>query len=82
MSRSPFFFKDKFNLVKVCLHSFKSCLGSINARIWAILDKCPPNYALLFKEIFNENDITIIDVNGIGNKRTFELQFDILLNQK
>ncbi|MFX1500547.1 MAG: glycosyltransferase family 2 protein, partial [Promethearchaeota archaeon] len=82
MSRNPFFFKDKYNLVKVCLNSFKSCLGSIKTKIWVLLDNCPPKYTLLFKKVFDEKNLKIIELNGIGNRRTFELQFDILVNQE
>ena len=50
ISKSPAIFsKDKDKLAEFCLKSFKNSLGSLKAKIFAILDKCPQEYEELFK---------------------------------
>ena len=83
ISREPLIFEeDKYQLVKFCLNSFKKSLGTLKVKIWFLLDSCPPEYELLVKNYFNEEDLEILNLNKYGNEATFKLQIDILLNQE
>jgi hypothetical protein len=73
---------DKWKLSELCLRSFRDSLGDIRAKVFVILDKCPPEYKTLFLKYFAEKDIEFIEQNGIGNARTFALQIQLLLEQK
>jgi hypothetical protein len=73
---------DKLRLAEVCLRSFRESLGSIRAKIWAILDGCPQEYRVLFERTFPKEDLVIVEVEGIGNQSTFAQQIDILLSQQ
>lgn len=77
----PIFKNNKKKLAEFCLKSFKSCLGPLKVKIWAILDNCPPDYEDMFRENFDESDLEIIKLNGVGNVATFLMQINILLNQ-
>jgi len=77
----PIFKNDKRKLAESCLKSFKNCLGNLKVKLWVILDNCPPDYENIFRENFDESDLEIIRLNGVGNMATFLLQLDILLNQ-
>ena len=82
ISKIPAFFSDnKYKLSRMCLRSFKSALGSLNVKVWALLDGCPPEYESLFREILAECDLEILSSNKIGNLRTFERQIDLLTKQ-
>ncbi len=83
VSKSPAFFSDdKFRLSKMCLDSFKSALGGLRVKIWALLDGCPPEYEAMFRETFRGNDLDILSLNKIGNLATFSLQIDLLTGQR
>ncbi len=76
----PIYSEDKFKLVDFCFSSFVKFLGDVEPYLWIILDGCPENY----KEIFIKHskfDMEFIEVNQIGNAKTFELQLQILLEQ-
>jgi len=77
----PVFQNDKYKLAHLCLKSFKESLGSLNAKIYALLDNCPPEYDDLFYRYFKKENLEIIRLNGVGNQATFKLQLDILLKQ-
>jgi hypothetical protein len=82
VSLSPLVFqKDKYNLSKLCLESFKLSLGNLKVKIFVLLDNCPPEYKEIFKKYFLDKDLEFIDLEGIGNFRTFNMQIDILLKQ-
>ncbi len=82
VSRRPAIFpNDKYKLAKFCLQSFKESLGSLKVKIWALLDDCPPKYEELFREYFDDKDLEIIKLEGIGNYATFDLQMKILSDQ-
>ena len=34
--------EDKYLLSEVCFRSFKESLGTLRAKIWVLLDSCPP----------------------------------------
>ena len=73
---------DKRRLSEVCLRSFKESLGGLRARIWVLLDGCPPEYADLFAKYFDPTDLTLLNLNGIGNQATFRRQIEVLLEQR
>lgn len=72
---------NKFLLSEFCLYSFAKSLKKIKAKIFVILDKCPPEYDNLFKKYLDGFDYELIHKDGIGNAGTFNMQMDILLNQ-
>jgi hypothetical protein len=77
----PVFPNDKYKLSELCLKSFKDSLGSLKVKMFVLLDNCPPSYEGLFKRYFDEQDLELIRLNGVGNRATFSMQIDILLNQ-
>ncbi len=81
-AKPPVFNNNKFKLSELCLKSFIESLGSLKVKIWVLLDNCPLKYEKLFKKYFNEDDLEIIKLKGIGNDNTFALQLKILSEQK
>lgn len=77
----PIFPDDKLKLSELCLKTFKDSLGSLKVKMFVLLDNCPPSYEDLFKRYFDEQDLELIRLNGIGNRATFVMQIDILLDQ-
>jgi hypothetical protein len=73
---------DKYRLSEICLKSFKESLGALRAKVWVLLDGCPPEYADLFTRYFDPNDLTLLNLSSIGNQATFGRQIDILLEQQ
>jgi hypothetical protein len=73
---------DKYRLSEICLRSFKDSLGGLRARIWALMDDCPAKYADLFSKYFDPDDLTLLNLGGIGNHATFRRQIEILLEQQ
>ena len=73
--------QDKLRLSEICLKSFKDSLGSLKVKLWVLLDKCPPEYEDLFVKYFDEKDLKLVKLAGIGNQATFELQIKLLANQ-
>lgn len=78
----PVFKDDKYKLSEFCLKSFKNSLGDLKAKIFVLLDGCPPEYEELFKKYFEDEDLELIKLEGVGNLATFALQIKILLEQK
>jgi len=74
-------FNNKFELVEMCLRSFKKSLGNLKVRMFVLLDDCPTEYTDLFKKYFDINDLDIMDMDGIGNLRTFQTQVGMLCSQ-
>ena len=82
ISREPALFpNDKYKLARLCLKSFKESLGSLKVKIWAMLDNCPKEYEALFKEFFDDNDLTILNYQNLGAFKSFNTQIKILLEQ-
>jgi hypothetical protein len=82
VSKIPPVFKDsKYHLAQLCLRSFKASLGTLRVKIFALLDGCPAEYRQLFTELFQPQDLEIIELDGIGNQATFALQVKILVEQ-
>ena len=77
----PVFSDDKFKLSELCLCSMQKALKGVNAKLYILLDNCPPEYKKLFKKYFSEEDLELIELDGIGNGGTFKLQMDILLRE-
>lgn len=80
-SRGLPFGTDKWPLATACLHSFAEALGSVRAKVWAILDGCPPEYEELFRGHFRPHQLEIVNTAAIGNRATFDLQLDVLTTQ-
>lgn len=82
VSKTPFIHNtDKYKLSEVCLCSFKKALGQLKVKVFAIVDNCPHEYETLLKTYFNEDELEVVTVNGIGNKETFKKQIDLLSTQ-
>ncbi len=75
------FSDDKLRLSEICLRSLKESLGSLRAKVWVLLDKCPEEYADLFLKYFPPDDVVLMPLAGAGNQATFGKQIDILLQQ-
>jgi hypothetical protein len=73
--------QDKLRLARLCLRSFRESLGSLSVKMFVLLDGCPPEFEAIFAEHFDSPDLELIRLNGIGNRQTFSLQIDTLLNQ-
>jgi hypothetical protein len=82
VSKSPAFFStDKLRLSEMCLRSFEEALGTLRAKIYALLDGCPLEYETLFRNVFRHRDLAILSLDKIGNLATFGLQIDLLTRQ-
>jgi hypothetical protein len=73
---------NKYQLSRVCLESFKESLGPLRFKLWALLDRCPPEYEELFHKLIDPRDLVILRLDGEGNHATFGRQIDILLQQQ
>jgi hypothetical protein len=73
---------DKLRLAELCLRSFRSALGDLRVRVWALLDGCPSSFEDLFHRYFDPDHLEIVRLDGIGNQATFLRQTDILLQQQ
>jgi len=82
ISKNPIVFNDdKYKLSDLCLRSLKSSLGDLKVKIFVLLDNCPAEYIDMFKKYFDEDDMEIIQLNGVGNLVTFGMQIKLLLEQ-
>ncbi|MEZ2348036.1 hypothetical protein [Terriglobus sp. RCC_193] len=72
---------DKFQLSQLALESFRRALGGLNFKIWALLDGCPPEYPDLFRRVFTQDELELVDVASAGNLKTFSMQIDLLTQQ-
>ena len=72
---------DKYCLSEACLRSFKESLGSLRIKMWAILDGCPSEYEDLFRKYFDDSQLVLLRLDGVGNQRTFATQVKVLLDQ-
>jgi hypothetical protein len=76
------FSDDKERLSEICLQSFRQSLGDLRAKVWVLLDGCPPQYAEMFHNVFAPEDLVLERLPGIGNHGTFNRQIEILLQQE
>ena len=82
VSRDPIFdFKEKLPLVRLNLETFRESLGDLKVKLWVLLDKCPPPYADLLKELFPATAMELVPLPGVGNGPTFLRQVEILGSQ-
>ena len=72
---------DKYKLSELCLKSLKKSLSGLKVKFWALLDNCPEEYTELFRNYFDDNELEIINLPGIGNNGTFQKQVEILSAQ-
>lgn len=77
----PAYPHDKLKLARFCLESFKKSLEGITTKVIVLLDKCPEEYEMLFLELFKAEDVEFIRLDGVGNKKTFNMQMEILSTQ-
>jgi len=73
--------EDKYLLSEVCFRSFKNSLGTLRAKVWVLLDSCPPQYEGLFRRYLDPEDLVMVRLEKAGNRATFARQIDILLEQ-
>lgn len=76
------FSEDKYRLAEACLRSFRRSLGTLRAKVWVLLDGCPPEYEDLFRKYFTEKDLILMPLPGVGNHQTFLKQIEILAGQE
>jgi hypothetical protein len=74
-------FKDKLSLASTAVRSFQQALHGTRARIWALLDDCPPAYHKLFQEVFPADELEIVPLPRAGNGGSFAKQLEILSSQ-
>lgn len=83
VSKTPAAFSNnKFRLAEMCLRSFQQALGGLRVKVWALLDACPKEYENLFREIFQNQTLEVLNLNKMGNEGTFGLQVDLLTSQR
>jgi len=77
----PCYGDDKLMLSDFCLRSFKQAMEGVKAKIWVLLDGCPPTYRRLFERMFPEGNLVIQELPGVGNLPTFGRQIELLTEQ-
>jgi hypothetical protein len=78
---SPVFTDDKLKLSDLCLRSFRQGLGHLRAKMYVLLDACPPEFEAIFQDYFASNTLELIRLPAIGNRPSFGRQIDLLLSQ-
>lgn len=82
VSRTPIFgFREKLHLARLSLETFRSAIGSLKLKVSVLLDRCPPAYADLMREIFDGHTLELIPLGGEGNEATFLRQIQLLSTQ-
>lgn len=82
VSKDPIIHSDnKLELSKVAIKSFRNSFGSLNPKIWILLDNCTDEYKEIFKTNLEGYQFEFIDLAGVGGYETFKMQVNILLNQ-
>lgn len=80
-SRPPIHSSSKYELAALCVRSFKRGLANVRAKIWVILDGCPPEYETLFTDLWPAQDLVLVHGQGLCNAGTFKKQIEILTEQ-
>lgn len=75
------FGNDKPALLRLNLETFREALGALRARIWFLLDGCPPLYRDLVQSLFPDRTAECVELPGEGNQATFGRQVEILSEQ-
>lgn len=78
----PVFSNDKLKLSELCLKSFKESLEDLKVKMIVLLDNCPVEYTELFEKYFSPEDLDLIQLDGVGNQSTFNLQINLLREQE
>jgi hypothetical protein len=82
VSGNPVFgFREKLDLVRLNLETFKEAAGNLKLKMWFLLDNCPPVYEELVRSFFPFPDVEVIRLAGEGNWATFRRQVEILASQ-
>jgi len=82
VSKTPFIHSDnKLKLTELGIRTLKQSLSNYRVKVIFLLDNCPPGYSEMILNFYSEEDISIINYNGIGNLATFGKQIDALLQQ-
>jgi len=77
----PIFGEDKLKLAELCLQSFKSSLGGLRVKLWALLNNCPPAYEAIFNKLWAPEDLVLVRYPGVGPGTTLHEQVRILMEQ-
>lgn len=83
ISKKPFLKNlSKYEIFNHNLNSLKNSFGSLNVKLFFILDNCPAEFQDLVKDYFFDYEYEFIIYNQRqGNIKTFLKQIDILLSQ-
>jgi len=73
--------ESKIDLARVGLTSLKASLEGVKAKIYAIVDNCPPDFAEMIRSIFPEDCEIIENDPRRFNYGTFAQQIEILTTQ-
>jgi hypothetical protein len=80
-NRPPIFSEDKLKLAELCLKSFKSSLGGLRVKLWALLNDCPTAYESIFTKLWAPEDLVLVRYPGVGAGTTLHEQARILMEQ-
>lgn len=72
---------DKFKLAELCLRSFKASLGGLRAKVWVLLNDCPPAYERLFRQLWSADDLVFVRYPGVPPGTTLREQSRMLVEQ-
>jgi hypothetical protein len=83
VSKTPFIYQeDKLRLAELGIRTFKESLGPLKVKLFFLLDNCPISYEVMIRKYFNDANVELIHLPGIGNLPSFGKQIDLLLQQK
>ena len=81
VSKTPAIFSDdKYKMSELCIKSFADGIKGLNAKIYVILDSCPPEYKSLFTDNLSNFNLEFIELEKAGNTVTFNKQIELLCN--
>ena len=72
---------DKLKLTELCLASLKDSLGGLRAKLWVILNDCPPEYDAMFKRVWGVEDLVLAHYPGVPPSVTLHEASRILAGQ-
>ena len=81
LNKKHLYFKTKYDLVKVCFDSLLKSLEGMAFEIMVILDGCPSEYENLFNQKVECGNLSIYNVDSIGNAGTFLAQVSLLCDR-
>lgn len=86
ISKRPAVFPtDKRALAEYAVRSFAQGLEGLRAKIWVILDGCPPEYEKIFRTAMGPESghtLVFVPTPSLGNAATFQMQIELLLEQE